>query len=135
MKYLIFGKYSENAPYVRLCAIAETEDELTRIRQELESFGMIVSTETEEEYFKGCKDFEEKLYKALTALHIYSDNMDCGSMLVSFDVSGDWKHDHIHCDSVMRKLFNLKPLSEKTIDSDGSDAYTSIHYYVKTLAS
>jgi hypothetical protein len=42
---------------------------------------------------------------------------------------GDWKHDHIALDYIMKEnRFHL--IDEITTESDGSDCYSSIHRYV-----
>lgn len=43
---------------------------------------------------------------------------------------GDWKHDHLCLDHVMKENgYGLR--GEKVTDIDGSDAYSSIHTYLK----
>lgn len=43
---------------------------------------------------------------------------------------GDWKHSHGYCDYLM-SLLGYRPLREVVTEQNGSDAYSSIHYYVK----
>ena len=43
---------------------------------------------------------------------------------------GDWKHDHLRCDLILKdKGFVL--MSEHVTFNDGSDVYSSIHYFSK----
>ena len=43
---------------------------------------------------------------------------------------GDWKHSHMFLDNVMKSLgYNLT--DEVITEEDGSDTYSSIHYYSK----
>ena len=44
---------------------------------------------------------------------------------------GDWKHSHMALDFYM-KFLGYKRLFERVTYSDGSDNYSSIHYYEKT---
>lgn len=43
---------------------------------------------------------------------------------------GDWKHDHIFCDHIMREN-GYTLINEVVTEEDGSDCYSSIHYYKK----
>ena len=42
---------------------------------------------------------------------------------------GDWKHDHGFVDYKMKELGALK-LGEETTEENGSDTYSSIHYFI-----
>lgn len=41
---------------------------------------------------------------------------------------GDWKHDHLCLDNIMR-LWGFELTEEETLETDGSDAYSSIHTF------
>lgn len=41
---------------------------------------------------------------------------------------GDWKHEHAYADYVMRK-HGFEKTDETLTEDDGSDCYSSIHYY------
>jgi len=43
---------------------------------------------------------------------------------------GDWKHDHLRCDYLM-KTMGYSLIEEKVTKQDGSDCYGSIHIYEK----
>ena len=43
---------------------------------------------------------------------------------------GDWKHDHAFVDYIMRELGLTTKFGEETTEEDGSDTYSSIHYFV-----
>ena len=43
---------------------------------------------------------------------------------------GDWKHDHAFVDYIMRNLRNVTKFGEEVTEEDGSDTYSSIHYFV-----
>lgn len=46
---------------------------------------------------------------------------------------GDWKHEHLRTDSLVGTYLNSKGIhfikSERETENDGSDTYSSIHYY------
>ena len=46
---------------------------------------------------------------------------------------GDWKHDHLKCKWIMLEN-GFEHTKEEIIDEDGSDCYSSIHYFVKKVA-
>ena len=49
--------------------------------------------------------------------------------IVEFKVEyGDWKHDHIFLDLIMKEN-GWKKVDEVILDEDGSDCYSSIHKY------
>ena len=41
---------------------------------------------------------------------------------------GDWKHEHGYADYVM-KTKGFRKTNEEVTDEDGSDCYSSVHYY------
>lgn len=43
---------------------------------------------------------------------------------------GDWRHDHIRCDYIMRENGYIL-INEVVTEENGGDAYSSIHYYKK----
>ena len=43
---------------------------------------------------------------------------------------GDWKHDHLCCDHIMREN-GYTLINEVVTEENGSDTYSSIHYYRK----
>lgn len=43
---------------------------------------------------------------------------------------GDWKHDHLCCDHIMKEN-GYTLINEVVTEEDGSDTYSSIHYYKK----
>ena len=55
--------------------------------------------------------------------------------VIAVDISwGDWKHDHLRCDYIIKEKFNnLGFLSEMVTENDGSDCYSSIHYYYVSM--
>ena len=54
-----------------------------------------------------------------------------GVKLIAVQISwGDWKHEHGRCDYLLRRDFGLFKMKEKVTEEDGSDCYSSIHYYL-----
>ena len=45
---------------------------------------------------------------------------------------GDWSHDHLYCDSIM-KGEGYSKVSEEEIGNSLEDVYSSYHYYVKSI--
>lgn len=48
---------------------------------------------------------------------------------------GDWKHEHLRFDWIMRELFGNKliQINEEVSEEDGSDCYSAYHYiFVET---
>ena len=45
---------------------------------------------------------------------------------------GDWKHSHLLLDNAMKDL-GYKKTYEEVTEEDGSDCYSSIHYYEKIV--
>lgn len=43
---------------------------------------------------------------------------------------GDWKHDHGYSDYLMAEM-GYKCTDEKVTEEDGSDCYSSVHFYEK----
>lgn len=43
---------------------------------------------------------------------------------------GDWRHQHLACDQIMKQLGYLK-VQEVVTESNGDDAYSSEHSFVK----
>lgn len=67
--------------------------------------------------------------------HLYPDYDICpNENKISFGIHwGDWKHDHLFLDHLVQTYLNEKEIkfikSEVTTEEDGSDCYSSIHYY------
>ena len=43
---------------------------------------------------------------------------------------GDWKHDHLRCDWLIKENFNVVFNSTEITEEDGSDTYSAIHRYL-----
>ena len=53
-----------------------------------------------------------------------------GTVMIEIDW-GDWKHDHLYTDYIMKQN-GYRLTDECVTDEDGSDTYSSIHYYKRT---
>lgn len=72
----------------------------------------------------------QEIYKALREKDLYPDLYEDGKYIVAYVEWGDWKHDHIYLDNVMSDLGYILDHEDET-ETDGSDCYSSIHYYKK----
>ena len=69
-------------------------------------------------------------------LYAVSNNAD--TVDIAFEVSGDWKHDHLAFDHMVDIVVDehngtVEDMNEDVIDEDGSDNYTSIHTFTIKL--
>ena len=69
-------------------------------------------------------------------LYAVSNNDD--TVDIAFEVSGDWKHDHLAFDHMVDIVVDehngtIEDMNEDVIDEDGSDNYTSIHTFTIKL--
>jgi len=118
---------SNNNELIGVTEYSEIPDEYYINRTNTDKYKLV----SEEELFKGCSSEEEKIYKLFVYDKSYYSsykNLD-GTYSVEI-IWGDWKHDHLHCDYLMKAL-GYKLSSENVIEEDGSDTYSSIHIYTK----
>lgn len=78
----------------------------------------------------------EEMAKVLNDAHIWADledydyYEDLPVAQITFSIRGDWKHDHLRADYLIRENFPCMPRIDKvTTESDGSDYYTGTHTY------
>ena len=69
-------------------------------------------------------------------LYAVSNNDD--TVDIAFEISGDWKHDHLAFDHMVDIIVDehngtVEDMNEDVIDEDGSDNYTSIHTFTIKL--
>ena len=72
----------------------------------------------------------QTIQKRLTDAQIsFSDicEFDDGEITINIEW-GDWKHDHLYCDHIMKEI-GYELVSENETDQDGSDCYSSAHNY------
>ena len=78
--------------------------------------------------YEVCKEVEDYLRDNRLYADVYPYRSDMP--VVDVDIHwGDWKHEHLHADYVMKQHgFLLK--NEVVTEEDGDDCYSSIHYYL-----
>ena len=73
----------------------------------------------------------QRISDYLSVNGIYGDFSDCDGT-VEVEISwGDWKHDHAYCDHLMAYI-GYKSDDEQVTEENGSDTYSSIHFYSKS---
>lgn len=72
----------------------------------------------------------KKVYEALNKTSVFADVYQFESLpVLCLEINlGDWKHEHGLADCLMSELGYHK-LCEDVTEEDGSDTYSSIHYY------
>lgn len=71
----------------------------------------------------------KKAYDTLRANHIY-DDIELDGLIIKVHIEwGDWKHEHLACVWALEEL-GLEEKFERVTEEDGSDTYSSIHYFV-----
>lgn len=59
----------------------------------------------------------------------FYNNLPVG--MVSIEIDGDWKHDHLYADELMEENFSVFKVDKAITEDTGSDWYPAIHtYYV-----
>lgn len=71
----------------------------------------------------------EKIQKLLNDNRLYADVYNDG-VFIKVDVSGDWKHEHLRCDWLIKDNFKVLLNGEEVTESDDSDCYVSTHIYL-----
>ena len=82
---------------------------------------------TQQEYFDEILKIEEYLKeKGIPAeTFVYPNDFNMVDVNIEW---GDWKHEHMYCDVLMKEL-GWELDSECVSDEDGSDCYCSTHTY------
>lgn len=77
---------------------------------------------------------ELEIYEYLKEKEVYaevgSDKVNGQKVVVVSIEWGDWKHDHRYCDYLMSNI-GFERLHEEVTEEDGSDCYSSDHFYAK----
>ena len=78
-------------------------------------------------------EIEKKIYELMTENHIMGEVVDYNDQMRMIAVEvrwGDWKHEHLRLDWLMRESYpDLRSICQTTTEDDGSDCYSAIHYY------
>lgn len=69
---------------------------------------------------------EHKIYPDMISVDI--PNSTPNSFAVEVHIEGDWKHDHLRLDKIMKSLDYIKT-DEQEVGHSDEDSYNSIHYY------
>lgn len=80
------------------------------------------------------KEILKRVYELLKEKGFWFDvsqYLDLPVIQVEIDC-GDWKHEHLACDQIMKEA-GYKKVSEKEIGDSLEDVYSSYHYYIKPL--
>lgn len=76
---------------------------------------------------------EKKIYELMNEHHIMGELVDYSEqkkMIAVEVIWGDWKHEHMRLDWLVKEHFpNLRSIHTTTTEEDGSDCYSAIHYY------
>jgi hypothetical protein len=70
----------------------------------------------------------QRIFKENKMWHDWDVNLD-GSVEISVDW-GDWKHDHLYLNHVMRENGYIL-MGEEVTEEDGGDAYSAVHTFLK----
>lgn len=70
----------------------------------------------------------QEIQKTLNENGLFHNVYEFGIFVVIEIEWGDWKHDHIFTSHIMKEL-GYTLYSEQETETDGSDCYSSIHYY------
>ena len=71
-----------------------------------------------------------RIDKKLSEAHLYAEIYEHAPFVYVDIEHGDWKHDHMRCDYLMKQL-GYRAIDEKVTYADGSDNYSATHVYVK----
>ena len=78
----------------------------------------------------------KEIFKKYNLSYEWEISADLPCVVIIYVKWGDWKHDHIHCDYLVKeylkeKDFMLTGSNNQITESDETDSYSSIHtYYV-----
>lgn len=76
---------------------------------------------------------EKKISELMKENHIMGEIVEESEERNMFAVEiiwGDWKHEHLRFDWLMRENFpNLRNINTQTTEENGTDCYSAIHYY------
>lgn len=73
----------------------------------------------------------QEFYKYFSENKLYVTSVYNNKGIIEITIEdGDWKHEHLYCEHLMREI-GYRKISEEIIDDNGSDTYSSKHYYVK----
>ena len=76
----------------------------------------------------------KQIYELLKSKGIWANvSQYMGLPVIQVEIEmGDWKHEHLYCDSIMKEAGYHK-VNEQEIGDSQEDVYSSYHYYIKPL--
>lgn len=75
------------------------------------------------------KTLMDKTEHVLNTHSFFADIYDVTDTEIKVEITwGDWKHEHLYLDYLMRKA-GFDKVSEFTTEEDGSDTYSAVHVY------
>ena len=76
-------------------------------------------------------DMQKKIYDLMKENNLFGEIIDERKDMIAIEISwGDWKHEHLRLDWIMKENFdNIQSIHKVTTEEDGSDCYSAIHYY------
>ncbi len=75
------------------------------------------------------KNTLKKVYEILRSNNVWAEAYEELGMVAVEINWGDWKHDHLRAEWLMKEN-GFKQLFEEVTEEDGSDTYSAIHYFV-----
>lgn len=71
----------------------------------------------------------DRAQKVINNSSIFADIYDVTDTKIKVEITwGDWKHDHLYLDYLMREE-GFEKIDEYTTEEDGSDTYSAVHVY------
>lgn len=87
-----------------------------------------------EDFFEGLT-LEEKVQKVIAMSYVDADVLSAQEDEIGLAIyGGDWKHEHLFMDHLIRTLFGMTLYDVDVNDEDGSDTYSARRLYVKEVA-
>jgi len=74
---------------------------------------------------------EKNIIKIMEEKKIYGGEVYCDKSLpvVFVEIEGDWKHEHLFLDNLLKK-HGYVPMNNEVLSSDGGDWYTAKHAFI-----
>lgn len=131
-KFLIYGKYNTGNDRYFLAKVAENKEEAAKITADYAFRKRITKTIPASEFFADCENLEQQIEKVLDELLVDTGTFEMREGQFRVEITGDWKHEHIHTNCILKEMFGCSLVSENVTEEDGSDYYSAIHTYIFT---
>lgn len=71
----------------------------------------------------------DRAQRVINDSNIFADIYDVNDTEIKVEITwGDWKHDHLYLDYLMRAE-GFEKIDQYTTEEDGSDTYSAVHVY------